>query len=108
MTGRYISQAVARRDSWLQDGAVCSVSAGCAPLVTGNVSPACHTCFSCHVSRVQVVLGVLLLLSAVTGDGKYWWMGDGTAAFNDNKLGGNNNNNNFQQQNNQNRQQQGE
>ena len=41
MTGRYISQAVARRDSWLQDGAVCSVSAGCAPLVTGNVSPAC-------------------------------------------------------------------
>ena len=35
---------VARRDSRLQDAAVCSVSAGRAPLVTGNVSRV-----TCHV-----------------------------------------------------------
>ena len=35
-------RAVARRDSRLQDAAVCSVSAGRAPLVTGNVSHTYH------------------------------------------------------------------
>ena len=48
MTGRYMRRPVARRDSRLQDAAVCSVSAGCAPPVTGNVSHSCHTRVTCH------------------------------------------------------------
>ena len=43
MTGRYMRRPVARRDSRLQDAAVCSVSAGHAPPVSGNVSRVtCH------------------------------------------------------------------